>query len=371
MSNESSEKSKDLVEKLEQEFKYYKENSNYEKAIEIAEKLSFEYSCFKYRFELAELYNELKLYNKTIDFVNSWMAESDDLLKYALVEWPEPIIELAKAHAAVGSVDFAIKKLTQVINTVNDIIKNSSDVSDIESKKVLLAVAKTEMGKIYYNQKNFTQAHNCFKSALDTGMYSEALYYIAHMCYKGEGFEKDIPSAIAGYLYLSDAEISNKSDNYDESEICILNSIYKLGMIYATEKEYIDKDKATLYLNKAKAMGYKITDEKINLILSKIDNNTHITNESSSDGCYVATCVYGSYDCPQVWTLRRFRDNVLKYYIFGRLFIKIYYAISPLAVKIFGKYKWFNSIFKPVLNRIISKLNDIGVENTPYNDINN
>lgn len=25
-------------------------------------------------------------------------------------------------------------------------------------------------------------------------------------------------------------------------------------------------------------------------------------------GCYVATCVYGSYDCPEVWTLRRFRD---------------------------------------------------------------
>ena len=31
----------------------------------------------------------------------------------------------------------------------------------------------------------------------------------------------------------------------------------------------------------------------------------------NSGGCYVATCVYGSYDCPQVWTLRRFRDNTL------------------------------------------------------------
>ena len=28
-------------------------------------------------------------------------------------------------------------------------------------------------------------------------------------------------------------------------------------------------------------------------------------------GCYVATSVYGSYDCPEVWTLRRFRDEVL------------------------------------------------------------
>ena len=29
------------------------------------------------------------------------------------------------------------------------------------------------------------------------------------------------------------------------------------------------------------------------------------------DGCYIATCVYGSYDCPEVWTLRRFRDDTL------------------------------------------------------------
>ena len=29
----------------------------------------------------------------------------------------------------------------------------------------------------------------------------------------------------------------------------------------------------------------------------------------SDSGCYIATCVYGSYDCPQVQTLRRFRDD--------------------------------------------------------------
>lgn len=28
-----------------------------------------------------------------------------------------------------------------------------------------------------------------------------------------------------------------------------------------------------------------------------------------SKACYIATSVYGSYDCPEVWTLRRFRDK--------------------------------------------------------------
>ena len=43
-------------------------------------------------------------------------------------------------------------------------------------------------------------------------------------------------------------------------------------------------------------------------------------------GCYVATCVYGSYDCPQVWTLRRFRDDTLGSTWYGRTFIRVYYG---------------------------------------------
>ena len=57
----------------------------------------------------------------------------------------------------------------------------------------------------------------------------------------------------------------------------------------------------------------------------------------TSSGCYVATCVYGSYDCPQVWTLRRYRDFELASTWYGRMFIHLYYAISPTIVKVFGK----------------------------------
>ena len=33
--------------------------------------------------------------------------------------------------------------------------------------------------------------------------------------------------------------------------------------------------------------------------------------QTQKRGCYVATAVYGSYDCPEVWTLRRYRDDTL------------------------------------------------------------
>lgn len=92
------------------------------------------------------------------------------------------------------------------------------------------------------------------------------------------------------------------------------------------------------------------------------------TNMTQDGGCYVATAVYGSYDCPQVWTLRRFRDYTLAETWYGRAFIHTYYAISPTLVKWFGKTTWFKNMWKPALDRMVDRLNGRGVENTPYND---
>ncbi|MCD7781890.1 MAG: DUF2318 domain-containing protein [Methanosphaera sp.] len=87
-----------------------------------------------------------------------------------------------------------------------------------------------------------------------------------------------------------------------------------------------------------------------------------------NDGCFIATAVYGSYDCPEVWTLRRFRDNTLYPTIPGQIFIKTYYTISPTLVKYFGDKKWFVKLFRKPLNYIVSKLQRAGVESTCYID---
>lgn len=87
-------------------------------------------------------------------------------------------------------------------------------------------------------------------------------------------------------------------------------------------------------------------------------------------GCYVATAVYGSYDCPQVWTLRRYRDYTLAKTWYGRAFIHTYYAISPTLVKWFGHTEWFKKMWKGKLDRMVENLRAEGVEDTPYEDRN-
>jgi len=86
------------------------------------------------------------------------------------------------------------------------------------------------------------------------------------------------------------------------------------------------------------------------LLIDKADNNTQ------SEGCYIATCVYGDYDCPQVMFLRKYRDEKLKTNLFGRIFIKCYYAISPKLVKIIKNNNKIKNIWKKCLDRIINNL---------------
>ncbi|MEA5459931.1 CFI-box-CTERM domain-containing protein [Arcicella sp. LKC2W] len=92
------------------------------------------------------------------------------------------------------------------------------------------------------------------------------------------------------------------------------------------------------------------------------------TIDISSEGCYIATSIYGSYDCPEVWALRRFRDNTLARNWHGRLFVKTYYRISPILVRKFGETKWFKSIGRKQLDKFVVKLFESGVEKTQYQD---
>lgn len=115
--------------------------------------------------------------------------------------------------------------------------------------------------------------------------------------------------------------------------------------------------------------NYPKVYERFKVFFNNLKNTLNKqSSSSSSGGCYVATAVYGSYDCGEVWTLRRFRDQKLAETKYGRLFIKVYYAVSPSLVKWFGKTGWFKKMWKKPLDLLVTKLQEKGIENTPYDD---
>ena len=90
--------------------------------------------------------------------------------------------------------------------------------------------------------------------------------------------------------------------------------------------------------------------------------------KEESGGCYVATAVYGSYDCPEVWVLRRYRDGHLAKSLHGRAFIRTYYAVSPTFVRWFGDASWFKRLVRPRLDAMVAKLENDGYSRDPYDD---
>lgn len=161
---------------------------------------------------------------------------------------------------------------------------------------------------------------------------------------------------VAAGTILQQLEAALKSDFADKSDsILTVQKIYlKFISDYARwyKSSYLDEEIA------------RLTNE------IKAQDSSYTPPEVKSSGCYVATAVYGSYDCPQVWTLRRYRDFALAETWHGRAFIHLYYAVSPTIVKWFGKTGWFKKLWRNVLDKKVRRLNMEGYENTPYNDRN-
>jgi tetratricopeptide (TPR) repeat protein len=84
--------------------------------------------------------------------------------------------------------------------------------------------------------------------------------------------------------------------------------------------EYAPKDIAEKYQNE--------TAETRSFIEAAKRGDFDIKTKGKS-GCYIATTIYGSYDCDEVVKLRRFRDEHLAKSVLGRCFIRVYYKLSP------------------------------------------
>ena len=159
------------------------------------------------------------------------------------------------------------------------------------------------------------------------------------------------------------------------ADIASSSKTYTLALGKDVTGADVSADDVTLTVD-GKAVTFK-DGKAVILAADASDNNpsddTPSDNTPSGDtpsgGCYVATSVYGSYDCPEVWTLRRFRDEVLAETWYGRLFIRLYYTVSPTAVKLFGDCEWFQNFFRDRLDKMVSGLQEDGFESTPYQDL--
>jgi len=210
-----------------------------------------------------------------------------------------------------------------------------------------------ELGLHFVATKNEEYANNFYTSAATLG-HAEAQYYLGNNYINGIGIAKDLEK---GNYWLTKA--AEQQGNINTYKI-VTDAQYKIGINYlkgvGVEK---DIDQGIYWLTKAASIHHDAQLELARFYSNDKEKQQYWENKangSKKSGCYIATCVYGSYDCPEVLTLRQFRDNELSNSWLGRQFIRIYYAISPKIVELFGNKKWFTKFWKPIIDKIVHKL---------------
>ncbi len=78
-----------------------------------------------------------------------------------------------------------------------------------------------------------------------------------------------------------------------------------------------------------------------------------------SKGCFIASEVYG-FDSEEVKFLKKWRDDFLDKRAIGRIFINVYYLLSPNILKLIQNRECIKKIFKMLLNGLI-KILKLGV----------
>ncbi len=214
------------------------------------------------------------------------------------------------------------------------------------------AKAQCLIGVHYKETGNYAKAKGWLEKAAQQDI-AGAWLLLGDMYEEGLGVRKDASKATEHYL--KSAELG------DNEAQCKLAGKYFQGN--GCDKDYKESYK---WMQLAAENGNKVAKEM--LAKHRSTYESLIKEGEPKSGCYVATAVYGSYDCPEVWTLRRYRDNRLAKTWYGRAFIKTYYAISPTLVKWFGKKTWFKNFWLKRLNKFVTNLKEQGFEDTPYND---
>lgn len=246
-------------------------------------------------------------------------------------------------NCKIGEIGVAANRINNCESTVFELIKKN--VTDPEEQK---KTVKEIAGKLIFISD---MLFNGYKNHYDGISYQVRGRFTQEYVYNC--------AAARDIVYDGGDHIINIfGDEYGE----IAADCWKLGisqhkiLLYCFSNQQINRDKINSYV------------EKVNKFDPEYQNPL-TPQTTSSGGCYVATAVYGSYDCPEVWTLRRYRDNDLAESPLGRLFIHTYYAISPTLVKWFGHTEWFKNMWKGKLDRMVKKLQEEGYESTPYEDI--
>ena len=253
-------------------------------------------------------------------------------------------------QCTIANIASAAVSVSNNLDSSFRLVKALSDENEIDDALVLIINSSLDIADMLASAA--ISHYNDYPTLDD--VFNDCSVQVVHAA----GIHKELEKLIVRHFpYKTDYLVATKKRLYNY--MSQTEQFFDEDYLYKETKRLVDEvKKYEPTYNEAPIRRY---DQSAN----SASSNTQL---SKSGGCYIATAIYGSYDCPQVWTLRRFRDYTLAETWYGRVFIHSYYAISPILVRWFGGTEWFRNMCKPWLDRMVERLSDQGIADTPYID---
>ena len=104
-----------------------------------------------------------------------------------------------------------------------------------------------------------------------------------------------------------------------------------------------------------------IPPKDLDILVGKLELDKILDYEKVSDKrCFIATACYDDYNSEEVIVLRNFRDNKLQKSFVGKIFVRLYYQISPTLANFIYKHDGLKSfIRRHILDRIVAIVDTI------------
>jgi len=157
--------------------------------------------------------------------------------------------------------------------------------------------------------------------------------------YPGKIQVKQIQGSVSREEIMSDFNCDFEN-NYSIDDIMVIDKIKEI-----VRRNYRNN---VIVIANTNFMRYELYS-KGDASYSESKHSTSTSKSSDSGGCFIATAVYGSEYADEVIILKQFRDNWLKQSSFGKLFIKIYYFLSPSIANHLVRH----TAIKEIVRRII------------------
>ncbi len=214
----------------------------------------------------------------------------------------------------------------------------------------------TSLGALYIELRYHAQAKECLKKAAAIDPNQAKIW-------SNYGFME-----FQIFNYLEAEQYFKKALELDPKEASAWNN---LAVIYHdVRKQYTEAErcyKQALELTPNDKKIWQSYGNLLTLMGRTIEANRAFekAGTATKSGCFIATAAFGTPIASELDTLRDYRDFVLKKHWIGRLFIFVYYRISPSIATIIRKYEGMRACVRLFLSKIIpriKKFNDLNDE---------